>query len=127
MIWCCFSALFILTFKNFFKLNDNLVLLICPNKKLILISLLLIILVLPDLIIDKLELSPTYIFNFNDPNEVISYVVGENPPTNETKKIKIFYEKISFNFFRLSELHELIFSYYFFIYSISLKNNLKTS
>ena len=31
-----------------------------------------------------------------------------------------FYDLITFNFIRLSELHELIFAFYFFIYSYSL-------
>ena len=76
---------------------------VCPNNKIIYISLLLILSVLPDLIIDKFDMNPGYL---KDP------------------KLALFYDKISFNFLRLSELHELIFSFYFFVYSLMLKKKI---
>ena len=81
---------------------------------------------LPDLIIDKLNLHPGQSFNFDNPNEVISYMVAKKPPTIDTHRLGIFYEQISFNFLRLSELHELIFSYYFFIHSLTLREKINS-
>ena len=36
------------------------------------------------------------------------------------------YDVITFNFLRLSELHELIFAFYFFIHSYLLKKKIQT-
>ncbi len=124
LLWCSFSSIFVVLINKFYKINKIYKTIICPNKNLIYISLLLLLIVLPDLIIDKFDLSPTYVFSFNNPDEVISYVIGERPPSIDTFKLRIFYEKISLNFLRLSELHELVFSYYFFIYSLTLKRKL---
>ena len=44
-----------------------------------------------------------------------------HPGHLENPRLGIFYDKISFNFLRLSELIELIFSFYFFIYGITLR------
>tara|TARA_B100001063_G_scaffold115361_1_gene107781 strand:- start:414 stop:737 length:324 start_codon:yes stop_codon:yes gene_type:complete len=67
------------------------------------ISILLFILIVPDLIVDKLNLHPGHVDQFG--KDIL-----------EAK----FYDLITFNFIRLSELHELIFAFYFFIYSYSL-------
>ena len=61
----------------------------------------LIFFTLPDLIIDIFDLHTGHL---------------ENP------KLALLYDQISFNFLRLSELHELIFCYYFFIYSLTLRD-----
>ena len=124
LLWCSFSSIFVILINKFYKIKNFYIIIICPNKNLIYISLLLLLIVLPDLIIDKFDLSPTHVFGFTNPDEVISYVIGERPPSIDTSKLRNFYEKISLNFLRLSELHELVFSYYFFIYSLTLKRKL---
>ena len=98
--WCAFSVILINLniFKN--KISKNFYLIISPNKKLIYISLLLLILSIPDIIIDTLNLHPGHVDEF-----------GKGIPTS------IFYDFITFNYVRLSELHELIFSFYFLCYS----------
>ena len=104
LLWCSLSVITLLIINKFYKVNRLLHLAICPNKDLVYISILLIFFTLPDLIIDKFDLHPGH---------------SENP------RLGIFYDKISFNFLRLSELHELIFSYYFFIYALTLREKAK--
>ena len=58
---------------------------------------------LPDFIVDKLSLHPGHVIN------------GKEVPE------ATFYDIISLNFLRLSEVHELIFCFYFLIYSIAFK------
>ena len=100
-IWCAFSIILV----NFTKLkiykNKDFFLLISPNIKLIYISLLLLVLSIPDIIVDFLNLHPGHVNEFG--KEITE---------------SIFYDIITFNFIRLSELHELIFSFYFLYYSI---------
>ena len=100
-IWCAFSIILI----NFTKLknykNKDFFLLISPNTKLIYISFLLLALSIPDIIVDLFNMHPGHVDEF-----------GKEIPGN------IFYDIITFNFIRLSELHELIFSFYFLYYSI---------
>jgi len=100
LIWCSFSVITVVVISKFQKVNNFIYYVICPSKNLIFISLILIFFTLPDLIIDTFNLHPGHL---------------ENP------KLALFYDQISFNFLRLSELHELIFCYYFFIYSLTLK------
>ncbi len=103
--WCAFSLILINFSKFKTKISKEFFLLISPDKKLIYISLLLLVLSLPDLIVD--------IFNFHPGHY-------EELSTGGTKDlpVAIFIDKITFNFVRLSELHELIFSFYFLSYSI---------
>lgn len=112
LIWCCFSVPIILSANHFTNINKQLFFLICPNKKLITISIILIFFVLPDFIIDKLNLHP-----------------GGSKLMYLQKDVFLssgyFYDLITFNFIRLSEFHELIFCYYFFLYSIFSLENLK--
>lgn len=98
--WCAFSVILINLniFKN--KISKNFYLIISPNKKLIYISLLLLILSIPDIIVDVLNLHPGHVDEF-----------GKGIPAS------FFYDFITFNYVRLSELHELIFSFYFLCYS----------
>ena len=103
--WCAFSLILINFSKFKTKISKEFFLLISPDKKLIYISLLSLVLSLPDLIVD--------IFNFHPGHY-------EELSTGGTKDlpVAIFIDKITFNFVRLSELHELIFSFYFLSYSI---------
>ena len=100
-IWCGFSFIIFLYLDLKLKIKREFLILILPNKKLIYISILLIFLSLPDQFIDILNLHPGHVDQF-----------GKDIPES------VFYDKISFNFVRLSELHELIFSFYFLSYSI---------
>ena len=100
MLWCVFSPLIFLLLNKFMNLN---LFIIRPTFVLSYISILLSILIVPDLLIDKLNLHPGHVDQ-----------LGKD--IYEAK----FYDLITFNFIRLSELHELIFAFYFFIYSYSL-------
>ena len=102
LIWCSFS--FILNY--FLKKNEYLKefrIFIYPNKNLKKISLLLIFFVIPDLIVDKFNLHPGY-------------------PVDFITQIRLYevVDVITFNFIRLSELHELLFDYYILFHSYYL-------
>ena len=103
--WCAFSLILINFVKYINKISKEFFLLISPDKKLIYISLLLLALSLPNIIVDKLNLHPGHY---------------EKLSTGETIPIpaSAFIDMITFNYIRLSELHELIFSFYFLSYSI---------
>jgi hypothetical protein len=100
MIWCMLCPLIFWLLTKF--TNIRLVV-IYPSKLLSYISITLSLLVIPDLLIDKLDLHPGHVDQFG--KDIL-----------EAK----FYDIITFNFIRLSELHELIFTFYFFIYSYTL-------
>ena len=61
--------------------------------------------ILPDFFVDKLGLHPGHVDGLGQGIEA-----------------SVFYDTITFNFLRLSEFHELIFAFYFFIYSLSIMN-----
>ena len=103
--WCAFSIILIKFIKIKNKNNEDLFLLISPNKKLIYISLLLLVLSIPDIVVD--------IFNLH-PGHYEKLVTGGTVDI----PVAIFIDKLTFNFIRLSELQELIFSFYFLSYSI---------
>ena len=103
LIWCSFS--FLLIKLNFRKLDSFLLKeFILPNNNLKYISYLLIFFLLPNLIISNLEF-----LEFGD-REVTSY----------EKLLKNLSTLVSFNFVRLSELHELIIDYYIISHSYYL-------
>ena len=82
-----------------------------PNIKLIFISYLLLVFILPDLILTKLGMvnhSKLHIFEGGDFKGFDLSVMS-----------KII---LSFNFFRLSELQELLFTYYFLWHTFFLRN-----
>ncbi len=104
-IWCGLSFIIIIIFK---KLNSNkdYHIFILPSNKLKYISFLLLIFILPDLILDSLVAEIDY-----------------------TKTLKInltdIYIFFSFNFIRLSEFQELLFTFYLLNHSIFYKNYLE--
>ena len=108
LIWCSLSSISIILVSKFFKIRNSIIIFICPDKKLLYLSVLLLFFVIPDLIFDKL--------NFLD-----DYLDSDDNPI----RIKIFYDLITFKFIRLSELHELIFTFYFFIYSLLISDKYK--
>lgn len=109
LIWCSLSIP-ILRLINYTK-NENLNLIIEPNKKLINLSYLILFISLPDLIINKFDLidnSKLFIFNGN---EFIKYDINQ-----------FILSVLTFNFIRFSELQELLVFYYFLSHTIFLKN-----
>jgi hypothetical protein len=106
LIWCSLSFIFVKILKTeFFSLKY----IIFPNKNLKFISILILIFFVPDLLVDKLDLAPGH------------------PAANDTEiLLNIFFEIISFNFVRLSELQELLFNFYILWHSYYL-NKVKLS
>ena len=122
LLWCCFSIIIIKCVNKFKKINKLFYIFISPNTKILIISILLIFFVLPDIIVDKFNLHPGH--GSMDYKSII--LALENGLFSNSMPREIFYDIITFNFLRLSELHELIFSFYFFIHSYSLKKKLET-
>lgn len=103
LVWCAFSFMFFYLLRKLKKYN-NFKIFILPNENLKKISLLLIIFVLPDVIVDKFNLHPGY-------------------PIDWITEIRLYevIDVLTFNFIRLSELHELIFNYYILVHAYYLK------
>ena len=95
---CGFSFLIFYIKAKFFKFGYKYNYLILPNKNLIYVSFLLLLVSFPDIINDKLNIQLS--------KKIDNYI----------------YELITFNFIRLSELQELIFSFYILNYMIAIKN-----
>ena len=109
MIWCSLSIIFFRFVK--FTNSEKFAPIVVPNLRLIFISYLLIIFILPDLILTKLGMVDHSELHIIENNIFIGF--------NFTVMIKII---LSFNFFRLSELQELLFAYYFMWHSLFLRN-----
>ena len=92
LIWCSISALLASQINKLKKFK----LIICPINQLLFISFSLILVLLPDLFLSKLDIE------FNRVTQ-----------------------RLTLNFLRLSELQELIICFYFFIYSLSIYKNLE--
>ena len=100
LIWCTLSFLLIKFFKS---ISLELKKFILPNENLKLISILILIFYVPDLLIDKLDLAP-----------------GHPAENDKEIALNVFFEIVSFNFVRLSELHEVMFNYYIIWHSYYL-------
>lgn len=108
IIWCGFIPIFFYLTKNRLKLNKNIKLLILPNIKLLVVTTIFLIFFLPDFFIDKFGFHPGHHAEGKDINEAF------------------YFDFFSFNYVeRLSEIHELIFCFYFFIYALSFSTKLK--
>tara|TARA_B100002051_G_C16523282_1_gene528862 strand:- start:21 stop:788 length:768 start_codon:yes stop_codon:yes gene_type:complete len=103
LLWCTLTVPIILFLNNFFNFNKDIIKILSPSKSLIKISILLLFFVIPDFIVDKLNLHPGHVDENGIPIEG-SYL----------------YDIFTFNFIRLSELHELIFTFYFLSYSLAM-------
>ena len=101
LIWCSLSIFLIIFLIKLNLINETVFRLVCPNRKLLIISIILIFLVLPDLVVDKLNLHP----GWTDENGI------------RLSNNSYFYDILTFNFVRLSELQEMIFCSYFLYYS----------
>ena len=107
LLWCGLSVpIVLLLTKIDIKIDKKIFDVVCPSKKLLYISLILLFFTVPDLILDKLNWYP-------ESSTIIKPFLNSS----------YFYQLISFNFIRLSELHELIFSFYFFYYSYCISKN----
>ena len=108
IIWCSLTVPITLLINKSQKINENLLKILCPDKNLKFLSIILLFFILPDLFVDKLGLHP-----------------GHVDALGQGIEASVFYDTITFNFLRLSEFHELIFAFYFFIYSLSImkRNN----
>lgn len=103
ILWCGFIPLFFYFFRKKLNFSNNLNLIILPSLKLLVVSLILLLFFLPDFIVDKMNLHP-----------------GHHVDGKDVVEAK-FYDILTFNFVeRLSEIQELIFCFYFFIYAIAL-------
>ena len=103
ILWCGFIPLVFYFFRKKFRLSNKLNLIILPNLKLLVVSLILLLFFLPDLLVDKMNLHP-----------------GHHVDGKDVVEAK-YYDILTFNFVeRLSEIQELIFCFYFFIYAIAL-------
>ena len=114
LIWCSLSILIYKSIKS--SKISNFAIIIEPNKNLLILSYLILILSIPDLIVNKLDLidnSKLFIFN--------------NDGFEKYNLYQLFLSVITFNFIRFSELQELLFYYYFFWHSVFFKNALKVN
>ena len=108
LIWCSLS----IPIMNLMRYNRNkqLISIIQPDKSLIYLSYTILLISLPDLVINKLDLienSKLYIFDING---FVKY---------DLKQLSL--SILSLNFIRFSELQELLFYYYFLYHSIFFK------
>ena len=100
LIWCSLSFVFVKFINYKFEKLKKFVL---PNINLRFISILILIFVIPDKLIDNFSLAPGH------------------PALNDTEiLLNNFFLIISFNFIRLSELHELLFNFYILCHSYYL-------
>lgn len=109
LLWCLFSIPIAILLYNKRGNNKNLLLILCPDRNLIIISLLLFFFTFPNLIIDKFDLIVSYLEYTSDGITHPSY----------NKDLNI-YRILTFNFIRLSEVQEYIFTCYFLYYSIAI-------
>jgi hypothetical protein len=106
LIWCSSSFIIIKKLEKNKKII-NLTLFIFPSKKLKKISLLLLITVIPDLILKKLNLYVEYPIN-NSTEEVVSFYPY---PVEYIENYELF-NFFTFNYVKLSELQELLLCFY---------------
>ena len=108
MIWCGFIPVIFYFLNKKFSYENYINLIILPKNKLLVVSFIFLFFFFPDFIVDKANLHPGW------------YVDGKDV------KEAVYYDIFTFNFVeRLSEVHELIFCFYFFIYALSFKQAIK--
>ena len=96
------------------KIKKHLItILVYKNDNLIKISVVLLIFTIPNLIVSNLGLIDHKVLHLENDLGFTGY------------NFKMFFTIVlSFNFFRLSELHEFIFAYYFLWHSLFLKEKI---
>lgn len=105
-IWCGFS-IFLVKFLKLFPINKTYISFILPSQKIKYISFILLIFLVPDLLVDKLNLHP-----------------GHSDQTY-TINLSEIYDFFTFNFIRLSEFQELIFAFYIYHHTLFFKETLR--
>ena len=105
-LWCGFSILLV-KFLKLFPVKKTYINFVFPSQKIKYISFILLIFLLPDLFVDKLNLHPGY--------------------SNYTYAINLaeIYDFFTFNFIRLSEFQELIFTFYIYHHTLFFKETLR--
>ncbi len=105
-LWCGFS-IFLVKFLKLFSLKKTYIDFVFPYEKIKYISIILLIFILPDLFVDQFNLHPGY--------------------SNYTYTINLaeIYDLFTFNFIRLSELQELIFTFYIYHHTLFFKETLR--
>lgn len=105
LLFCSLSFLFakLIRFKS-----KNLALFILPNSKLMYLSCLILLFVIPDLIIDIFDIKPFF----------LSWEVERHPFNFSVDLTQL----LTFTFIRLSELQELLFNFYIISHVYYLKN-----
>ena len=110
IIWCSLSFIIVKIFEKNKKFK-NISLFILPSKKLKKISVLILIFVMPDLVLKKLNLYVEYpiLKTSVDYGYFGPYHIPLPVKTIENYELFNFF---TFNYIRLSELHELLFCIY---------------
>jgi len=112
-IWCALSFILFEFIKKETNPLSKISFFVLPNKNLKKISLIIIITFLPDFIVDKLNLHPGHpIYN------------SEIYPLTSIAPHEVF-DLLTFNFVKLSELHELLFCFYILTHSYYLMFKIK--
>ena len=118
LIWS--SLTFLIIKLKFINFNKSLIFFLYPSDNLKKISYLILFFTLPNLFFENyLNLANIVDDNISDKttllwNGVVAVSIFDN--------IKIFiFDFLNFKFVRISELQELLFSYYIFVYSYNLK------
>ena len=114
LLWCSLSFIFV---KKLYQYK-NLKLFIFPNDNLKKISFIILIIVIPDLILKKFNLYVEY----PHPNSTgcIENCFFYPYPIEFIQNFEVF-ALITFNFVKLSEFQELLFTYYILIHSFYVK------
>ena len=108
VLWCGFIPIIFYFLKKKINFKSHINLIILPNIKLLVVSIIFLFFFFPDFIVDKANLHPGW------------HIDGQ-----DIKEARI-YDILTFNFLeRLSEIHELIFCFYFLIYALSFKDTIK--
>lgn len=115
LIWCSLSFIFIKILYNY-KNIKNITSFIFPNESLKKISYLIIIFVIPNLLIKKLNLYEGYPVNNSTSENLYFYPY----PIEYIESYEVI-SLATFNFIKLSELHELLFTFYILIHSFYIK------
>lgn len=108
ILWCSLVPIIFYFIKKKISLSYEIKIIFIPTSQLLKISIILLLIFLPDLFVDRLSLHSGHVINGKDIPEAV------------------FWDIISLNFLRLSEVHELIFCFYFLIYSIAFKQSLQS-
>ena len=105
-LWCGFS-IFLVKFLKLLPVKKTYIDFVFPSQKIKYISFILLIFLLPDLFVNKLNLHPGH-SNY-------TYVINSAE----------IYDFFTLNFIRLSEFQELIFAFYIYHHTLFFKETLR--